>query len=71
MGRGIILLADSCQLPKLTFLQTRPELCEALQWFRCWQGASHTHNGYVFGMLLDEDKGERAYMDEIIAITRA
>ena len=66
-----MFLIDECQLSKLTFLQTRPELCEALQWFRCWQGAGHTHNGYCFGMLLDVDKGERAYMDEQIAITRA
>lgn len=53
------------------FLQTRPELCEALPWFRCWQGAGHTHGGHVFGMLLDEDRGERAYMDEHVTITRA
>ncbi|CAF9907780.1 MAG: hypothetical protein ALECFALPRED_003886 [Alectoria fallacina] len=51
--------------------ETRPELCEALPWFRCWQGAGHTHGGYVFGVLLDEDQGKRAYMDEHVVITRA
>lgn len=58
-------------MSKLIFLQTRPELCEALSWFHCWQGAGHTHNGHVLGMLIDEDKGERAYMDEQVVITRA
>ena len=52
-------------------IQTRPELCEALPYFHCWQGAGHTHNGHVLAMLLDEDRGERAYMDEEIAIARA
>lgn len=70
MGRGIIFLADKCQLSKLTFLQTRPELCEALPYFRSWQGAGYTHDGHVLGMLLDEDRGERAYMDEVVVITR-
>ena len=71
MGRGIVFLADGYQLSRLTFLQTRPELCEALPWFRCWQGAGHTHGGYLFGVLLDEDQGKRAYMDEHVVITRA
>ncbi|KAL6718824.1 hypothetical protein ACLMJK_003058 [Lecanora helva] len=51
--------------------QTRAELADSLPYFNCYQGAAATVQGKVKGMLLDDDRFERAYMDEEIVIARA
>ena len=55
--------SKATQMTKRLF---RPELCKALHWFRCWQVANHTHYGYIFGILFDEDQGERTYIHIVI-----
>ncbi|WEW56506.1 hypothetical protein PRK78_001951 [Emydomyces testavorans] len=48
----------------------RPELCDALPWFRSTQGGCYHLDGTAFGVLIDGDSGKRAYLDHEVVITR-
>ncbi|QQK43144.1 Oxoglutarate/iron-dependent dioxygenase [Penicillium digitatum] len=48
----------------------RQQLCDAIPWFRCTQGAMYHNEGFCFGFLIDADGGTRTYIDEEIIITR-
>ncbi|EEH17663.2 hypothetical protein PABG_00226 [Paracoccidioides brasiliensis Pb03] len=48
----------------------RPELCDALPWFRSLQGGCYFLDGYCWGFLVDADSGSQAYLDDEIIITR-
>ncbi|KAJ5833593.1 hypothetical protein N7474_001904 [Penicillium riverlandense] len=50
--------------------EKRPDLCDAIPWFRATQGGLYHLNGFCWGFLVDSDSGERAYIDEEIIITR-
>ncbi|OXV11533.1 hypothetical protein Egran_00707, partial [Elaphomyces granulatus] len=50
--------------------ETRPELCDAIPWFRSLQGGIYYNAGLCWGVLIDADTGLRAYMDDEIVITR-
>ncbi|RJE26901.1 hypothetical protein PHISCL_00813 [Aspergillus sclerotialis] len=50
--------------------ETRPDLCDALPWFRAVQGGSYNRDGFCWGFLLDADCGDRSYIDDEIVITR-
>jgi hypothetical protein len=54
----------------LILSQKRPDLCDAIPWFRATQGGLYHLNGFCWGFLVDSDSGERAYIDEEIIITR-
>ncbi|PYH69162.1 hybrid D-mandelate dehydrogenase-like dehydrogenase/2OG-Fe(II) oxygenase [Aspergillus vadensis CBS 113365] len=48
----------------------RPDLCDALPWFRSVQGGVY-HNGNIcWGFLIDADCGIRSYLDDEVVITR-
>ncbi|GLA64946.1 hypothetical protein AtubIFM54640_006680 [Aspergillus tubingensis] len=50
--------------------ENRPELCDALPWFRSVQGGVY-HNGNIcWGFLIDADCGIRSYLDDEVVITR-
>ncbi|GKZ42622.1 hypothetical protein AbraIFM66951_002313 [Aspergillus brasiliensis] len=50
--------------------ESRPELCDALPWFRSVQGGVY-HNGNIcWGFLIDADCGIRSYLDDEVVITR-
>ncbi len=53
-----------------TWAESRPELCDALPWFRSFQGGCYYVAGYCWGFLLDADCGARPYMDDEVVITR-
>ncbi|CAI7576308.1 unnamed protein product [Penicillium bialowiezense] len=48
----------------------RQQLCDAIPWFRCTQGAMYHSEGFCYGFLIDADGGTRSYIDEEIIITR-
>ncbi|CAG8185575.1 unnamed protein product [Penicillium salamii] len=48
----------------------RQQLCDAIPWFRCTQGAMYHSEGFCYGFLIDADGGTRSYLDEEILITR-
>ncbi|KAH2085533.1 hypothetical protein KXX03_001550 [Aspergillus fumigatus] len=48
----------------------RPELCDALPWFRAVQGGSYHCDHLCWGFLLDADCGIRSYIDEEVIVTR-
>ncbi|OQD65990.1 hypothetical protein PENPOL_c005G09227 [Penicillium polonicum] len=48
----------------------RQQLCDAIPWFRCTQGAMYHNEGFCYGFLIDADGGTRTYIDEEIIITR-
>ncbi|EAS30635.2 uncharacterized protein CIMG_11674 [Coccidioides immitis RS] len=48
----------------------RPELCDALPWFRSTQGGCYFKDGIAFGVLIDGDAGDRAHLDHEVVITR-
>lgn len=50
--------------------QTRPELCDALPWFRSVQGGVYHSGGFCWGFLVDADCGIRSYIGEEVIITR-
>ncbi|KAK2766113.1 hypothetical protein FQN54_007628 [Arachnomyces sp. PD_36] len=50
--------------------ETRPELCDAIPWFRSSQGGCYYVKGYCWGLLLDADCGTRSYIDDEVIITR-
>ena len=50
--------------------QCRPELCDALPWFRSVQGGIYHSGNLCFGFLLDADCGIRSYIDDEVIITR-
>lgn len=52
-------------------LQTRGALNETLDYFRSPQGGMQTNEGFVRGMLLSGDNGDRSYLDGELLITRA
>lgn len=52
------------------FCQGRQQLCDAIPWFRCTQGAMYHNEGFCYGFLIDADGGTRTYIDEEIIITR-
>lgn len=49
----------------------RQPLCEALQYYKSYQGACYMKDGLVFTMMLDENGHERDFMDEDVIISRA
>ena len=55
----------------INFSQNRTELCETLPYYNSFRGAACTLNGYVRGLMLDQDGGNREYIDADIAIVRA
>ncbi|OJJ48222.1 hypothetical protein ASPZODRAFT_140536 [Penicilliopsis zonata CBS 506.65] len=50
--------------------ESRPDLCDALPWFRAVQGGSYHKDGFCWGYLIDADSGIRSYIDDEIVITR-
>ncbi|EEP79416.1 predicted protein [Uncinocarpus reesii 1704] len=48
----------------------RPELCDALPWFRSTQGGCYFSDGIAYGVLIDADAGKRAYLDHEVIISR-
>ncbi|RAL16601.1 uncharacterized protein BO97DRAFT_420902 [Aspergillus homomorphus CBS 101889] len=50
--------------------ESRPELCDALPWFRSAQGGYYYNGSLCYGCLLDADSGIRAYVDDEVVITR-
>ncbi|PWY91529.1 hypothetical protein BO94DRAFT_573950 [Aspergillus sclerotioniger CBS 115572] len=50
---------------------SRPELCDALPWFRAVQGGVYHSGNLCLGFLIDADFGIGSYADEEIIITRA
>ncbi|GFF64652.1 hypothetical protein IFM60648_01339 [Aspergillus lentulus] len=50
--------------------ECRPELCDALPWFRAVQGGSYHCDHLCWGFLLDADCGIRSYIDEEVVFTR-
>ncbi|RAL02207.1 uncharacterized protein BO80DRAFT_463876 [Aspergillus ibericus CBS 121593] len=50
--------------------ECRPELCDALPWFRAVQGGVYHNGNLCLGFLIDADCGIRSYVDEEIVITR-
>lgn len=49
---------------------SRPELCDAIPWFRSTQGGCYFLNGTAYGVLIDGDGGKRTYLDDEVIITR-
>jgi hypothetical protein len=54
----------------LTLFQGRQQLCDAIPWFRCTQGAMYHSEGFCYGFLIDADCGSRTYIDDEVIITR-
>ncbi|ODM15422.1 hypothetical protein SI65_09025 [Aspergillus cristatus] len=50
--------------------ETRPELCDALPWFRSVQGGVYHNGGFCWGFLVDADCGIRSYIGDEVIITR-
>ncbi|PYH92964.1 hypothetical protein BO71DRAFT_400122 [Aspergillus ellipticus CBS 707.79] len=50
--------------------ECRPELCDALPWFRAVQGGVYHSGNLCLGFLVDADCGIRSYIDDEIVITR-
>ena len=50
--------------------QCRPDLCDALPWFRSAQGGYYHNGSLCYGCLVDADSGVRAYIDDEVVITR-
>ncbi|KAI9929841.1 hypothetical protein MW887_011647 [Aspergillus wentii] len=50
--------------------ECRPDLCDALPWFRSVQGGVYYTGGLCWGFLVDADCGVRSYIDEEVVITR-
>ncbi|KAJ9206360.1 hypothetical protein DTO027B5_717 [Paecilomyces variotii] len=50
--------------------ESRPDLCDALPWFRSLQGGIYYRDELCWGCLVDADSGVRSYIDEEILITR-
>ncbi|KAJ5317659.1 hypothetical protein PENANT_c004G03288 [Penicillium antarcticum] len=48
----------------------RQQLCDAIPWFRCTQGAMYHSEGFCYGFLIDADCGSRTYIDDEVIITR-
>ncbi|KAJ5794631.1 hypothetical protein N7457_001230 [Penicillium paradoxum] len=48
----------------------RQQLCDAIPWFRCTQGAMYHNEGFCYGFLVDADGGTRTHIDEEVIITR-
>ncbi|CAG8920378.1 unnamed protein product [Penicillium salamii] len=77
----IQVLADKLQLVPFSepvevydnppaWAEGRQQLCDAIPWFGCTQGAMYHNEGFCYGFLIDADGGERSYLDEEILITR-
>ncbi|GKZ28242.1 hypothetical protein AbraIFM66950_000054 [Aspergillus brasiliensis] len=49
---------------------SRPELCDALPWFRSVQGGVYHNGNLCWGFLIDADCGIRSYLDDEVVITR-
>ncbi|KAL2010317.1 hypothetical protein VTN00DRAFT_6124 [Thermoascus crustaceus] len=50
--------------------ETRPELCDALPWFRSVQGGAYHNSQLCWGFLVDQDCGDRSHIDDEVVITR-
>ncbi|RAH46778.1 uncharacterized protein BO95DRAFT_101909 [Aspergillus brunneoviolaceus CBS 621.78] len=50
--------------------ECRPDLCDALPWFRSAQGGYYYNGSLCYGCLVDADSGVRAYIDDEVVITR-
>ncbi|KAJ5124416.1 uncharacterized protein N7515_008241 [Penicillium bovifimosum] len=50
--------------------ENRQQLCDAIPWFHCTQGAMYHHEGFCWGFLIDADGGARTHIDEEVVITR-
>ncbi|KAJ5138753.1 Oxoglutarate/iron-dependent dioxygenase [Penicillium bovifimosum] len=50
--------------------ENRQQLCDAIPWFHCTQGAMYHSEGFCWGFLIDADGGTRTYIDDEIIITR-
>ncbi|KAJ5129558.1 Oxoglutarate/iron-dependent dioxygenase [Penicillium bovifimosum] len=46
------------------------QLCDAIPWFHCTQGAMYHSEGFCWGFLIDADGGTRTCIDEEVIITR-
>lgn len=57
-------------IPLTRRYQCRPELCDALPWFRSVQGGVYHSGNLCFGFLLDADCGIRSHIDDEVIITR-
>lgn len=68
--RYVYLQVPTVYAHPLTFLRTRPELCDAIPWFRSAQGGCYYAKGYCWGLLVDADCGTRSYLDEEVIVTR-
>ena len=50
--------------------QNRTELCETLPYYQAYRSAAYTLDGYVRGLLLDKDEGDREYVGTEVLIVR-
>ncbi|PYH42389.1 uncharacterized protein BP01DRAFT_418022 [Aspergillus saccharolyticus JOP 1030-1] len=50
--------------------ECRPDLCDAIPWFRSAQGGYYSKGSLCYGCLVDADSGIRAYIDDEVVITR-
>ncbi|KAL8762843.1 MAG: hypothetical protein Q9184_001229 [Pyrenodesmia sp. 2 TL-2023] len=60
-----------CRGQPPVWASTRGALNETLDYFRSPQGGMQTNEGFVRGMLLSGDNGDRSYLDGELIITRA
>ncbi|KAL8926185.1 MAG: hypothetical protein Q9208_003088 [Pyrenodesmia sp. 3 TL-2023] len=60
-----------CRGQPPVWASTRGALNETLDYFRSPQGGMQTNEGFVRGMLLSGDNGDRSYLDGELLITRA
>lgn len=68
-GLRFVITEPNKALADLGF-KCRPELCDALPWFRAVQGGSYHCDHLCWGFLLDADCGIRSYIDEEVIVTR-
>ncbi|KAL8899367.1 MAG: hypothetical protein Q9207_006236 [Kuettlingeria erythrocarpa] len=60
-----------CRGQPPVWAMTRGGMNETLDYFRSYQGGMQTNEGFVRGMLLSADNGDRSYLDGELIITRA
>ncbi|KAL9112094.1 MAG: hypothetical protein Q9227_003471 [Pyrenula ochraceoflavens] len=54
----------------LAFADSVVDICETIPWFQSYQSSIYTVNNVLYGMMLKDQGGADAYMDDEIIITR-
>ena len=50
--------------------QSRQSLCETVPYYHAYQQSLYMHDGFAYGILLDEDRGDGAYCDKEVIVSR-